>query len=62
MIEENGRSRVYLGVHWIFDAFVEGNDKTPDLTKNVGGVPLGIKIAKDIHGSGLKQSKVGPRT
>jgi vanadium chloroperoxidase len=62
MIEENGRSRVYLGVHWIFDAFVEGNDKTPDLTKNVGGVPLGIKIANDIHKSGLKQSKVGPRT
>lgn len=21
MIEENGRSRVYLGVHWVFDAF-----------------------------------------
>ena len=24
MIEENGRSRVYLGVHWVFDAFAVG--------------------------------------
>jgi vanadium chloroperoxidase len=52
MIEENGRSRVYLGVHWVFDAFaVKGNDK-PDYGKNIGGVPLGLKIAEDIFQSG----------
>lgn len=61
MIEENGRSRVYLGVHWVFDAFpVKGNDK-PDLSRNVGGVPLGLKIAEDILANGLKKSAVGPR-
>src|SRR5215212_479141 len=26
MIEENGRSRVYLGVHWVFDAFEVTNN------------------------------------
>lgn len=65
MIEENGRSRVDLGVHWVFDAFaVDGNNQI-DLTRNVGGVPLGLKIAEDIFGadraSGLKVSPVGPR-
>ena len=65
MIEENGRSRVYLGVHWVFDAFaVDGNNEM-DLTRNVGGVALGLKIAEDIFGAsretGLKKSIVGPR-
>ena len=65
MIEENGRSRVYLGVHWVFDAFaVDGNNQI-DLTRNIGGVPLGLKIANDIFGAsreaGLKKSTVGPR-
>jgi vanadium-dependent haloperoxidase-like protein len=65
MIEENGRSRVYLGVHWVFDAFaVKGNDD-PNLDRNVGGVPLGLKIAEDIftasNGKAPKKSKVPPR-
>jgi Vanadium chloroperoxidase N-terminal domain len=65
MIEENGRSRVYLGVHWVFDAFaVDGNNEM-DLSRNIGGVPLGLKIAEDIFGAsreaGLKKSPVGPR-
>ncbi len=48
MIVENGLSRIYLGVHWSFDAFALDNDDNPDLTKNIGGVPLGLKIAEDI--------------
>jgi hypothetical protein len=43
MILENGRSRVYLGVHWIFDAFAPDNAGHFDPSKNVGGVPLGLK-------------------
>jgi hypothetical protein len=66
MIEENGFSRVYLGVHWVFDAFAVTDDGDPDLDRNVGGVPLGLDIAEDIFqaGSGKapKKSTVGPRT
>ena len=62
MIEENGRSRVYLGVHWVFDAFAVDSDGALDLGQNVGGVPLGLKIAKDIFGDGMKKSTVPPRT
>jgi vanadium chloroperoxidase len=61
MIIENGLSRVYLGVHWVFDAFRVKNGR-PNLLKNVGGVPLGITIAEDIFNSGLQTSTVGPRT
>jgi hypothetical protein len=70
MIEENGRSRVYLGVHWVFDAFAVDANNEPDLTKKaggkfIGGVPLGLLIAEDIFqsGGGLapKKSPVGPR-
>lgn len=60
MIEENGRSRVYLGVHWVFDAFAVKNNGKPDLSKNIGGVPLGLKIAEDIFNSGMVPSPVGP--
>ncbi len=60
MIEENGRSRVYLGVHWVFDAFAVDADGNMDLTRNIGGVPLGLKIAEDIfncgRANGLKKS------
>ncbi len=60
MIIENAESRIFLGVHWIFDAFDfieddEGN-LVPDLNnENIGGVGLGLRIARDIfaHGSGI---------
>ena len=62
MIIENGRSGVYLGVHWVFDAFalVDPNDpdSDPDLGRNVGGDPLGLTIAEDIFGNGLTKSPV----
>ena len=62
MIEENGLSRVYLGVHWNFDAFLLGANKKPDiatsLTRNISGVPLGLNIANDIFASGLTKSSV----
>jgi hypothetical protein len=71
MIEENGRSRVYLGVHWVFDAFAVNDENTPDLYRTdaegkfFGGVPLGLQIAEDIFqaggGTGPKKSTVGPR-
>lgn len=65
MIVENGLSRVYLGVHWVFDAFAVKNSGSPDLTKNIGGVPLGLNIAEDIFSFGAKKapkkSTVGPR-
>jgi hypothetical protein len=71
MIEENGRSRIDLGVHWIFDAFVVKDDGTPDLSRTdadgklFGGVPLGLQIAEDIFQAGgekaPKKSTVGPR-
>ena len=69
MIEENGRSRVFLGVHWLFDAFAVKANNKPNLHKKVGGkfiggVPLGLLIAEDIFefGGGLapKKSMVGP--
>lgn len=52
MIEENGRSRVFLGVHWLFDAFAVKASGKPDLKKNIGGVPLGLAIAEDIFAFG----------
>lgn len=61
LIEENGRSRVYLGVHWVFDAFAVNEDNEPQLDQNVGGVPLGIAIAEDIFGTRMKKSTVKPR-
>ncbi|MBM4256194.1 MAG: vanadium-dependent haloperoxidase [Deltaproteobacteria bacterium] len=62
MIEENGRSRVDLGVHWVFDAFAVDNSGNMDLTRNIGGVPLGLNIAENIFttggGKGPKKSIV----
>ena len=55
MIIENGRSRVFLGVHWVFDAFAVKGNGDPDLTQNVGGVPLGLTIADDIFNSGMQK-------
>lgn len=66
MIEENGFSRVFLGVHWSFDAFALDGGGKPDLTRNIGGVPLGLKIAENIFAAGggkaPVKSTVGPRT
>ncbi len=65
MIEENGYSRVFLGVHWSYDVFALNAAGHPDLSRNVGGVPLGLKIAEDIFAAGAGKapvkSMVGPR-
>jgi vanadium chloroperoxidase len=58
MIVENGRSRVFLGVHWVFDAFAVKNNGDPDLAQNVGGVPLGLDIADDIFNTRMQKSSV----
>ena len=68
MIEENGFSRIWLGVHWSFDAFAltdKDEHKVPDLARNIGGVPLGLTIAEDIFSVNSEhapaKSTVGPR-
>jgi Vanadium chloroperoxidase N-terminal domain/PAP2 superfamily len=62
MILENGLSRVYLGVHWSFDAFKTKVTGEPVFDVKVGGVDLGLKIAEDIFASGLQKSSVPPRS
>jgi Vanadium chloroperoxidase N-terminal domain len=63
MIEENGLSRVLLGVHWVFDAFMrDPATGGMDLTQNIGGVRLGRDIANDLTTNGLvKANAAGPR-
>lgn len=54
MIVENGLSRIYLGVHWFFDAFALDSKNKPDLSQDrIGGVPLGLRIAEDIFTAGV---------
>lgn len=60
MIVENGLSRVFLGVHWVFDAFSVDGRGRPDLSTGIGGVPLGLDIAEDIYDTGMKISTVKP--
>ncbi len=58
-IFENSISRIYLGVHWRFDgtsAKTISNmlkKSSSGGTDNIGGVPLGRAIARDIFSSGL---------
>lgn len=59
MILENGLSRVYLRVHWIFDVFAVDHIGEPDLVQNVGGVVLGLTIAED---SSMIARKIGCRS
>ena len=40
---ENAVSRVYLGVHWRFDGLPSS------AAENIGGVPLGLAIGKQVH-------------
>jgi hypothetical protein len=40
---ENSVSRIYLGVHWRFDGLPR------NATDNIGGVPLGLEIGKEVH-------------
>jgi Vanadium chloroperoxidase N-terminal domain/PAP2 superfamily len=58
MIIENGFSRIWLGVHWSFDAFALGPHNKPDVSRNIGGVPLGLKIAEDIFTANTGKSPV----
>jgi hypothetical protein len=59
MIMENGFSRVYIGVHWHFDAFaLNASLTTPDVSQNIGGVPLGLNIANDIWDNNMPKSTV----
>jgi hypothetical protein len=39
---------------------VRANGKM-DLSRNIGGVPLGLTIAEDIFSHRMKKSNVGPR-
>lgn len=46
-IQENSLSRIYLGVHWRFDGLPRSSDQ------NVGGVPLGLEVARQVATWGL---------
>jgi vanadium chloroperoxidase len=61
-IYDNSVSRVYLGVHWRFDG-TTGESVQAMLTAsdNIGGVPLGRAIARDIVTSGMQQQPMPPR-
>jgi vanadium chloroperoxidase len=60
-ILENGLSRVFLGVHWSFDAFGISDNGELDLGKRMGGIPLGFDIAENIFkeaaGSGPRRAR-----
>ncbi len=61
---DNSVSRIFLGVHWRFDGTTAKEQSTLALsakkmleaTDNIGGVPLGRKIAQDIYDTGLVPS------
>ena len=60
---DNSVSRIFLGVHWRFDGTSAQNvddmlKKSGSANDDVGGVPLGRAIARDIFESQMKQSLV----
>lgn len=64
MLNENGRSRIFLGVHWSFDntliaAAADIEIAAADIEVLDG--TLGLRIAEDIFSNGLTKSMVGPR-
>ncbi|AYF73062.1 hypothetical protein D7D52_03350 [Nocardia yunnanensis] len=62
MMEENARSRVFLGVNWPFDAFAADSAGHMDLSRALGGVRLGRDVADDLWAAGLRQDRAaGPR-
>ena len=48
MIEENGASRLMLGVHWLFDAYAVDESGRMNAKVDTGGVWLGIQVANDL--------------
>lgn len=58
MILENGLSRIFLGVHWAFDAFKTDDNNQFEFDKQIGGGDLGLTIAEDIFKNGLKYTGV----
>ncbi|MFD9796137.1 hypothetical protein ACFWXK_34860 [Streptomyces sp. NPDC059070] len=61
MIKENSISRVFLGVHWNYDGWIPDASGEIDLSKNIGGVRLGLDIADDIAAHGLTAARAaGP--
>ncbi|WP_327142279.1 vanadium-dependent haloperoxidase [Nocardia sp. NBC_01327] len=62
MMQENARSRVFLGVHWAFDAYATDARGMMDLSQNIGGVRLGRDVADNLWAGGLRQDRAaGPR-
>lgn len=49
-IKDNGESRIFLGVHWDFDAALAGDDHYAQF---IGGTPLGLDIADDLDENGM---------
>ena len=58
---DNSVSRIFLGVHWRFDG-TSGDDvdKMLKATDNIGGVPLGRAIAKNVLSTGMRQQATPP--
>lgn len=61
---ENSISRIFLGVHWRFDgtsaqSVKDTLKKSGSVNDNIGGVPLGRAIARDIFTSNLVRSPAG---